>query len=481
MNTADNSPENTPENASEDIIENAMTNSPVNAMLFKMAAPISLGMLSTFLFQIVDTYFVGQLGSDELAALAFSSTIYLIFVSIFMGLSVSVSAVTARIYGEGLKDQARSLTSYMLLFVAALSVLLTQGASFYTEATFAALGAAGEVLKLTTTYMDILYLSFPLLMLGIVGSGAVRAIGVTKETEIIFAIAGVINLVFDYLLIFGIGPFPALGLAGAAWATAMSFAFIALGVGVILIRHNLLGFTKTDRLFKGLKDITKMSIPTISMQILIPTTAIIITILLAQHGTKAVAAYGVAARIEALALIGIFAVSMAVTPFIAQNMGAKEHGRIDGAIVFSGKASIYIGALLFIVLVFAGPWIAHIFSDDPEVIRLVGLYFKIIAISYGFIGILNVTISIFNGFQLSATSLKIMSVRTFIIVIPLVYIGSLFGIIWLLVGLATGNILAAVYAGHEMKKSMRKWNRPIAHANPRKDIWADIKRLINYT
>jgi putative MATE family efflux protein len=468
-----NNVDNTLNNASA----NVMTGTPVNAMLFKMAAPISLGMLSTFLFQIVDTYFVGQLGSDELAALAFSSTIYLIFVSIFMGLSVGVSAVTARIYGEGLKNQARSLTSSVLLFVAVISVLLTQGASLYTEATFAALGASGEVLKLTVTYMDILYLGFPLLMLGIVGSGAVRAIGVTKETEIIFTIAGVINLVFDYLLIFGVGPFPALGLAGAAWATAMSFAFIALGVGIVLIRHNLLGFAKTDGLFSGLKDITKMSIPTISMQILIPVTGIIITVLLAKHGSEAVAAYGVAARIEALALIGIFAVSMAVTPFIAQNMGAKEHDRIDDAIVFSGKASIYIGALLFIVLVFAGPWIARIFSDDAEVIRLVGLYFKIIAISYGFMGILNVTISIFNGLQLSATSLKIMSVRTFIIVIPLIYIGSLFGVLWLLVGLAAGNIIAAFYAGYEMRKSMRKWNRPIANAKPWKDIWGDIKRL----
>lgn len=346
-----------------------------------------------------------------------------------------------------------------------------------THATFALLGASGEVLVLTVTYMDILYASFPLLMLGIVGSGAVRAIGVTKQTEIIFAIAGIINLVFDYFLIFGIGPFPALGLAGAAWATALSFAFIALGVGGILIRHRLLGPPILSGLLSSIKDLAKMVVPTVAMQILIPVTGMIITVLLAGTGPEAVAAYGVAARIEALALIGIFAVGMAVTPFIAQNMGADAHDRIDEAIIFAGKASIYMGSLLFIGLFFAGSWLAQIFSDDAQIIQLVGLYFKIIALSYGFVGILNVTIAIFNGLQLSVTSLKIMCVRTFIITIPLIIIGAYFGVVWLLIGLAAGNILAALYAARMMKRSLVKWNRALANASPIADIIADIKKL----
>ena len=80
-------------------------------MLVRMAAPISMGMLSTFLFQIVDTYFVGQLGSAELAALAFSSTAYLVFVSLFMGLSVGVSAVVAKAVGSGQRDRAQGLVT----------------------------------------------------------------------------------------------------------------------------------------------------------------------------------------------------------------------------------------------------------------------------------------------------------------------------------------------------------------------------------
>ena len=108
--------------------------------------------------------------------------------------------------------------------------------------------------------MGILYLAFPFLMLGIVGSGAVRAIGVTKETEIIFMIAGVINLVFDWLLIFGIGPFPELGLAGAAWATALSFVFVFLGIMVILNRNGLLGIKSIPSSIAGRPEILKFAV-----------------------------------------------------------------------------------------------------------------------------------------------------------------------------------------------------------------------------
>lgn len=460
---------------------NPMTQAPVNYMLLRMAAPISLGMLSTFLFQIVDTYFVGHLGSAELAALAFSSTAYLVFVSVFMGLAVGVSSVVAKTAGGGETEKAQGLTMVSLGVVLILSVALCLFARAAITPMFTALGASADILPLISEYMGILYLAFPFLMLGIVGSGAVRAIGVTKETEIIFAIAGVINLVFDWLLMFGKGPFPELGLAGAAWATAMSFVFIFLGVGTILYCNGLIGFRDMRSGFQGLRDIVKFAVPTILMQVLVPATGMFTTFLLAGYGAEAVAAFGVASRIEALSLIGIFAVSMSITPFVAQNFGAGEHDRIDEAVVFAGKASIYIGVLLFAVLALAGPWIARIFSDDPDVIRFVGLYFKVVALSYGFQGIVNVTVAIFNGLQLPNIALRIMIVRTFVIVFPLLFVGSFLGIWWVLVALTLGNVLAALYAGRTMRQSQRQWDRPVADASVVSDILRDIKKFARRT
>ena len=456
---------------------NPMTEAPVNAMLFRMAAPISLGMLSTFLFQIVDTFFVGLLGSPELAALAFSSTAYLVFVSVFMGLSVGVSSVVARTAGGGRRDAARGLATASVGLVLLLSVAMSAAARAGIEPMFAALGASPEILPLVAEYMGVLYLGFPCLVVGMVASGACRAVGVTGRTEFVFAAGGVVNLVFDWLLIFGKGPFPELGLAGAAWASVLSFVFILVGNTAILHGSGLLGIKGVKAGIAGLRDILKFAVPTISMQILVPATGMFITFLLAGYGAEAVAAYGVASRIEALALIGIFAVSMSVTPFVAQNFGAGEHDRIDEAAVFAGKTSIYLGLALFLVLALAGPWIARIFSDDPEVVRFVGLYFKIVALCYGFQGIVNVTVAIFNGLQMPATSLRIMAVRTFVIVFPLLGLGAWLGLWWLLAGLALGNILAAFYAARAFRQSARKWNRPIADADVLGDILKDVARL----
>lgn len=454
-----------------------MTAAPVGHVLIGMAAPIALGMLSTFLFQIVDTYFVGKLGSAELAALAFSSTAYLVLVSVFMGLSVGVSSVVARAAGSDQGGRANRMATIALGLALALSVGLCLLARSLISPMFSLLGAGEELLPLVRQYMGILYLGFPFLMLGIVGSGAVRAIGITGQTELVFAGAGILNLIFDWLLIFGKGPFPELGLAGAAIATVLSFVFIFLGVMAIMRRHGLLGFAGLRSSLVDTREMLAVSVPTISMQVLVPATGMFMAFLLSGYGTTAVAAFGIASRIEALALIGIYAASMSVTPFVARNFGAGEHDRIDDALVFAGKLSVCLGLMLFAGLALLGPWVARIFSDEPEVIRSVTLYFRIVAASYAFQGIFNMTVATFNGLQMPGEALRLMVVRTFAMVLPLSLFGSFFGFGWILAGYAAGSAVAAGYAVRRMRQSQRKWNRPIAATGTLAETLRDVRSL----
>ncbi|MES0881519.1 MATE family efflux transporter [Roseibium sp. SCP14] len=458
--------------------EHTLTEAPVNTLLVKMAAPISLGMISTFLFQIVDTYFVGLLGPAELAALTFASNAYLVLVSIYVGFSVGVSSVVAKAIGAGKKERARVLTSLALSSVLILSILLSIAGVRTMDPLFAVLGAQPETLPLIASYMNVLYLGLPFLMIGIIGGGALRAIGITRDTEIVFAIAGVVNLLFDYILIFGIGPFPALGITGAAWATVLSFLFIFGGVGTLLVRNRLLSASGLNDILKDLREIFAISLPAIFMQILTPVTAVFTTLLLARYGPDTVAAFGVASRIEALALVGISAISMAATPFVAQNFGAGKHGRIDEAIVFAGKASLLIGLCLFIVLALAGSHIAKIFTRDPGIVEFVSLYFRIVALSYGFQGIVNVTAAVFNGLQAPLSALKLMFVRTALIVLPALAIGSLFGPLWILIALCAANILAAGYARRLLMTSATRWNHTRVSSNPVRDISKGIRKLL---
>jgi len=173
-----------------------------------------------------------------------------------------------------------------------------------------------------------------------------------------------------------------------------------------------------------------------------------ITFLLAKHSFTAVAAFGIAGRVETLLMIGILGVSTAMTPFIAQNSGARNEQRIDEAIVFGGRASTYLGLLVAVLLFVFISSIAGIFSDNQEVIEHTITYFYIVSLSYIFYGLVLITTSIFNGLQLPINSLKISLIKFFVMTIPL--------------GFALSNVLAGIYAANQMQKQLERSNSALA-------------------
>jgi len=294
------------------------------------------------------------------------------------------------------------------------------------------------------------------------------------------AIAGIINLVFDYALIFGKWGFPELGIKGAAYATILSWVFIILGMFILLSRDNLISLkTKAISTSKQIvREIVKLATPSIVTQIIGPFTLMYLTFLLARQSSMAVAAFGVAGRIETLLMIGVLGVSTAITPFIAQNSGAKKQNRIDEAIAFGGRASTYLGLLVAITLfVFIKP-IAGLFSENAVVISYTSNYFYIVSLSYISYGLYLITTSIFNGLQLPVNSLKISLVKSFALTIPMTLIGTYWGITGIFVGLALSNILAGFYAAWQMRKEFKRTNSELAKVNVWMVYVRDFRRLV---
>ncbi len=449
-----------------------------------MSVPISIGMLSTFLFQVIDTYFVGQLGANQLAALSFASTVYFLLVGLFIGLTTAVAIIIGNAFGANNMDKVKSTTALSLLLTLVLSSLLSVSGIFTIESFFRLLGADENILPFIREYMFTLYCGMPLLMISLMGGGALRATGVVKPPEIFMGIGGVINLILDYLLIFGKGPFPAMGIKGAALATVLSWSFVIVAILFMTFKSRLLNLSFLKERIQNveiLKDIYILGPPSMLTQLIGPATLMYITYLLAQQAATAVAAYGVAGRIETLLLIGILGVSIAATPFIAQNLGAEKHLRIDEAIVFGGKASFYLGILLFILLMLFIKPTASIFSDSQQVIDYTSLYFYAVSISYVFYGLYIITSSIFNGLQLPVNSLKIVLVKCLVFTVPLTLFGSMFGVLDIFVGLSASNIIGGIYAAKEMRNQLRKVNSSLAKQNPisgyKEDLWA-LKHML---
>jgi Na+-driven multidrug efflux pump len=178
-----------------------------------------------------------------------------------------------------------------------------------------------------------------------------------------------------------------------------------------------------------------------------------------------------------LLLIGILGVSTALTPFIAQNAGAKQQDRINEAIAFGGRASTYLGlAVAIILLLFIKP-IAGLFSDDVEVVAHTSSYFYIVSLSYVLYGLYLITTSIFNGLELPLNSLKITLIKSVALSLPLTLIGSFWGVEGIFIGLALSNVLAGVYAAREMRREFVRSDSPLAKVNVWKEYGRDVKKV----
>lgn len=445
-----------------------------------MSVPISLGMISTILFQIVDTYFVGQLGAVELASLGFAATTYFVLVGLFIGLAVAVSLLVARAYGAGKTDRAMRTTALALILAFAVASMFSAAGLLSVHELFGLLGADEQALPHIAAYIIPLYWGMPLLAVGIVAGSALRAVGIVKAPEIVFGIAGVINAVLDYVLIRGVDPFPAMGIKGVAFGTVTSWLFIVVIMLILLLRQRLLSISALSdgaEHLAILRQLMRLGLPSIASQLVAPLSLMYLTFLLGREASEAVAAFGVSGRIETLLMIGMMAVSAAGVPFIAQNLGAGRHVRIDDAIVFMGKAAIYLGlAVIVILVVFADP-IAGLFSQDRDVIDYTKYYFYIVSLSYLFYGLYLVTAAIFNGLQLPAIALRIMLVRTILFMLPLTLIGTLFGANGIFGGLAVSNILGGMYASYVMRKQLKKVGSSLVGRNPFQDYKADVKTI----
>ena len=427
---------------------------PVGKTLISLSIPVAFGIMAIILFTVVDTFYIGQLGAEPLAAMGFTFPISYIVMSIAMGLSVGTSSTIARAIGQGhqLKVQRLATDGLGLAFLIVTCFSLIGLTNLNTI--FSLIGARGEILKLISDYMIPWCLGVGLLVVPMVGNGAIRATGDTKTPATIMIIAGIVNIVLDPFLIFGIGPFPRLELRGAALATVISWGVtFTASLWILGKRERMIRLPVFDlkRTFDSWKQILYIGIPAAGTNVMEPLSMAVRMI--SEYGEEAVAALGVGGRLEALSLVGLWGLSMAMTPFVGQNFGAGNYDRIRAALQFGVKFSLIWGGIAFAVLCLGAGIIAPIFNDDKTVITAVVLFLQIIPISYGMYGIATLINSMFNALGKPLQASVVIILHLFVFVLPLAYLGSkVYGLKGIFIGIAVGNAAVGVIAYLMVKK-----------------------------
>ena len=423
---------------------------PVGKTLISLAMPMAFGIAAIILFTVVDTFYVGRLGAEQLAAMGFTFPISYIVMSVAMGLSVGTSSTIARAIGEGHQLKVQRLTTDGLGLAFVLVTCFSLIGLTNLNTIFSMIGAKGEILELISDYMIPWCLGVGLLVIPMVGNGALRATGDTKTPATIMIIAGIVNIVLDPFLIFGIGPFPRLELQGAALATVVSWGVtFTASLWILGKREGMIRLPIFDpkHTFDSWKQILHIGVPAAGANMMEPLSMAVITRMISEYGKEAVAAFGVGGRLEALSLIGIWALSMAMTPFVGQNFGAGNCDRVRAALRFGVKFSLVWGGVTFTVLYFLSGIIAPIFNDNKAVIASVILFLQIIPISYAMYGISTLVNSTFNALGKPLQASLVIILHLFVFVLPLAYLGSkVYGLKGIFVGITVGNAVVGIIA-----------------------------------
>ncbi len=214
---------------------------PIRKTIVSLTIPMSVGMIGMVIFNLVDAYFVGKLGTAYLAAVGFALPVVMLQGAISMGLGVGASSIISRAIGRGDVQQVQRLTVDSLGLSVILVIVLVLVGLLTIDPLFTFIGARGEMLALVRGYMAVWYLGVPFVVIPMVGNNAIRAAGNTVIPSAIMLIAIIVNGIFDPLLIFGVGPFPRLELRGAALATILArFTTMAASLLFLHFRFGML-------------------------------------------------------------------------------------------------------------------------------------------------------------------------------------------------------------------------------------------------
>ena len=431
----------------------------ISGHMLRLALPSIGGMLSMTIFNLTDTYFVSQLGTNALAAMGFTFPVVMLVGAISSGISMGAASLLSR--AKGAKDfhlMQRIATDGILLsliFVAVISLI----GIFTMDPVFSLLGADSQTLPLVKKYMVIWYGFVIVAVTPPVCDSSMRASGDMIRPFMVMFVIAIMNIILDPLFIHGYWIFPKMGIQGAAVATIISRACgMVATLSFAYFHHKLISFKykSIKELIASWKGILTIGLPSTTVQLMPQLLRSIFTMLVSSvAGTAAVAAIAVGTRVESFVNLIIFGVGLSLVPLAGQNWGAKQYDRVYStrkkAIIF---AFIYCAIMFLVSLPLAKP-VSRIFTQDPEVIKYSAYYLWIMIVGLIGLTITNWMSQMFTTIGRPRWTVLINVAGTLGIIIPLAYIGrAVYGYIGILAGVALGQIIVGIVAAILAKLKM---------------------------
>lgn len=405
-------------------VQHDFTKGSIGIAAFLLAVPMVLEMAMESIFALVDIFFVASLGFEAVAAVGLTEAVLTLLYAVAIGLSMGITALVARRIGEGNPHKANQVAGQALWVGMLVSMLVAFIGLVYSQDILRLMGADEKVLAVGADYTLVMLCgSITILYLFLINA-IFRGAGDASVAMRSLWLANGLNIVLDPLLIYGIGPFPEMGVTGAAVATT-----IGRGVGVLYQLYHLRGHA--SRIKVGLAELkpqldvmlglVKVSVGGI-LQFLIATASWIALVrIVSTYGSAAVAGYTIAIRVVIFTILPAWGLSNAVATLVGQNLGAGKPDRAEQSVWRIARYNLYFMLSVAVIFILFAEFIIGLFTSDPAVVRDGVNCLRFVAYGYGFYGIGMIVVQAFNGAGDTMTPTRINFLCYWMLQIPLAY------------------------------------------------------------
>ena len=401
------------------------TSDSIGKALFILSIPMVLEMIMESIFAVVDIFFVSKLGADAVATVGITESSMTIVYAIGMGLSTATTALVARRIGEKKTGKAGTVAFQAIISGLIVSILISIPGVIYAKEFLLLMGASDEMAEAGYLYPAVMFGGNAVIMLLFIINAVFRSSGDAAVSMRVLLFANLINIILDPLLIFGIGPFPELGLMGAAIATtigrglAVCYQFYLLFKGHKRIRLEL---QHLQIKLKVMIQLFKLSAGGILQYIIATSSWIALYRIISELGSEVMAGYTIAIRIVVFVLLPSWGLSNAASTLVGQNLGAKQPERAERTVWITAYANMVLLGLVGIVLIIFPETFIRLFIDVPNVISNGAVSLRIISIGFVSYAMGMVMTQAFNGSGDTVTPTRINFFCFWLFEIPLAYL-----------------------------------------------------------
>lgn len=404
--------------------EQDFTEGRMSRAILLLSIPAVLEMIMESVFVIVDIFFVSKLGSDAVATVGLTESMITIVYAISIGLATATTSIVSRRIGEKNPDGAARAAFQAIITGIAVSLIIGIPGAIFAKQLLGAMGASGEIVREMSGYASIMLGGNIVIMLLFIINAIFRSAGDAAVAMRVLWVGNIINIVLDPCLIFGLGPFPELGIKGAAIATTTGRGIAVLYQFMILFFGNKRISLSVRHLRIDLRVIVKLlklSFGSIGQNLIGTSSWIALVRIISEFGSEIVAGYTIAIRIISFTILPSWGISNAAATLVGQNLGAKKPERAERAVMITGWVNmILLGTVGLIYVLFPAPFI-KLFISDPLVIKAGTECLRIVSIGFISYGFGMVLVNSLNGAGDTSTPLKINIFAFWMLEIPLAW------------------------------------------------------------